>query len=110
MPAKKAAKPAPPKVERPTPLLEAVPEGAQDTKSNFVKNFMWPMLMGLAAALVTALTTGLPNILADGLQPSDWPQIAGVLLAAGVGYLANVLTRYGGKGAPWVSPPVEPKG
>lgn len=107
--AKPITEPMPPE-DRPAPFDgEEVPEAAQDTKSTFVKNYLWPTLMALAAAIITALTTNLPGILADGLQPDDWPQIGGVVLAAGVGYLANILTRYGGKGAPWVAPPVEPK-
>jgi len=94
----------------PTAKEAVVTVPVTDTKSNFVKNYLWPTLMALAAAIVTALTTNLPSILADGLQAEDWPRIGGVVLAAGVGYLANILTRYGGKDSPFVAPPLQPKG
>lgn len=126
MPAKKAAKskpvtkPSPPE-ERPTPRVAEGPAPASareveihevpvgDTNSHFVKNYLWPTVCALGLAVITALGTNAPGIVADGIQPGDWGKLLSIAGAAAAGFLANILTRYGGRGSPFFSPTVQPR-
>lgn len=106
MPAKKAAKPVTEPSEpedRPTPL--EADDGPQDAPGRFHRNYLYPILGGLATALIPVLTTELPTRFGDGVQPGDWAAIGATVGAAALGYFLTILQRHGGAREPWTQKP-----
>lgn len=74
------------------------------TSIPLVHNYLWPALMGLVGAVVTALTSGAPAVLADGIQPGDLAKLGGIVLAAVVAFGATIMQRYAGGKESWGQP------
>jgi hypothetical protein len=73
----------------------------------FLKNFLWPTIVGLGGAVVTAIASNASTILDDGLQAGDWGKIGGIVLSAIIAFVATTMNRYAGSEEPWVQPKKE---
>lgn len=75
---------------------------------NFAKNWLYPTVFALLAAVIGAVQLVLPEISSDGLGLDDWPRLAGTAGWAAFGFIVNLVSRYGGKKEPWIDPAIPP--
>lgn len=88
-----------------THSLKTMALAARGMASKFALNYLWPILGGLATAVLTALTADAPARVADGVDRADAYALAGSVLSACLGYFLVLLQRHGGSREPWTQPP-----
>jgi len=81
---------------------------AKFTELPWVHSYLWPTAIGLTSAVVTALVSDAPSVLADGLQSGDLAKLAGIAASGALGFLAVIMQRYAGSREPWVQPKKDP--
>lgn len=80
-------------------------EGDEGKPGSFVRNYLWPVLGGLAATVIPVIMTNLPQRLMDGWDATDGWFLLGTAGTAALGYFLVILQRHGGSKEPYTQQP-----